>query len=253
MGDGLGAMSGTSAGSGAPVIYVIDSVTHPLPLAEAAAGIASSVVRVPVGSWGDDLTPWPAPALRPGEKDFGGRADETLAGLVGEVGLRDGSCAVCGYSLGGLFALYAFAREPRLTACACLSGSVWYEGWIDWLRANAPDCSGRYAFFSVGKKERRAGLPFRHVEEDLAACASILRERGCEVDVALGPGSHMQHVAERLAAGLAALDAALRRGPSAPSPCVSQRDDDEEQNDDKEHGEVQVHGAPPRARGSRRP
>ena len=189
------------------MIYVIDSPEHALPATEAAAGLGSGVTSLLVANWDDVLTPWPAAALRPGEEDFGGRADETLASLSGLLDREPGSHAICGYSLGGLFALYAFVREARLCACACLSGSVWYEGWVDWLRANAPDCSGRYAYFSVGKKEKRAGLPFRHVEEDLAACAEILRARGCKVDVSLGPGNHMQHVGERLAAGLAALDA----------------------------------------------
>lgn len=191
------------------MIYVIDSPEHPMDVAAAAEGLCSRVVSVPVADWGDALTPWPAPALRPGEKDFGGRADETLAALAEELDKAPGPHAICGYSLGGLFTLYAFVREPRFAACACLSGSVWYEGWVDWLRENAPDCAGRYAYFSVGKKEKRAGLPFRHVEEDLATCAGVLRAQGCEVDIALGPGSHMQHVTERLAAGMSALDAIL--------------------------------------------
>ena len=194
------------------MIYVIDSQEHPLDVVAAAEGLRSHVVSAPVADWGDALTPWPAPALRPGEKDFGGRAEETLASLVERLDQAPGPHAICGYSLGGLFALYAFVQEPRLAACACLSGSVWYEGWVDWLRENAPDCAGRYAYFSVGKKEKRAGLPFRHVEEDLAACAEILRANGCRVDVTLGPGSHIQHVTERLAAGLSALDAFLARG-----------------------------------------
>ena len=194
------------------MIYVIDSPEHPLDVTAAAEGPCPRVVSVPVADWGSALTPWPAPALRPGEKDFGGQADETLALLAEILDAAPGPHAICGYSLGGLFALYAFAREPRLSACACLSGSVWYEGWVDWLRKNAPDCTGRYAYFSVGKKEKRAGLPFRHVEEDLAACAEILRANGCRVDVTLGPGSHIQHVTERLAAGLSALDAFLARG-----------------------------------------
>ena len=191
------------------MIYVIDSPERLLDVAAVAEGLRSHVVSVPVADWGDALTPWPAPALRPGEKDFGGRADETLAVLAEMFGRAPGPHAICGYSLGGLFALYAFVRESRLAACACLSGSVWYEGWVDWLYESAPDCVGRYAYFSVGKKEKRAGLPFRHVEEDLAACADILRDCGCTVDVALGPGNHMQHVSERLSAGLAALDAFL--------------------------------------------
>ena len=194
-------------------------------VAAASAGLRSRVVSVPVEDWGDALTPWPAPALHPDEKDFGGQADETLASLAETLNGAPGPHAICGYSLGGLFALYAFAREPQLAACACLSGSVWYEGWVEWLRANAPDCAGRSAYFSVGRKEKRAGLPFRHVEEDLAACAEILRAHGCRVDVALGPGNHMQHVTERLAAGLAALDAFLASGGrvGVPSGAVTQR------------------------------
>ena len=194
---------------GGRLIYVIDSPEHPFDLATAAEGLRSRVASVPVADWADALTPWPAPALRPGEKDFGGRAKETLASLAVMLDQAPGPHAVCGYSLGGLFALFAFVQEPRLAVCACLSGSVWYEGWVDWLRENAPDCDGRYAYFSVGKKEKRAGLPFRHVEEDLAVCADILRTHGCRVDVALGPGGHMQHVTERLAAGLTALDGFL--------------------------------------------
>ena len=64
------------------MIYVIDSPEHPLPVAEAAEGLRSRVTSVPVADWGDALTPWSAPALRPGEKDFGGRADKTLASLA---------------------------------------------------------------------------------------------------------------------------------------------------------------------------
>lgn len=186
------------------MIYVIDSPEHPLDVAVAAEGLRPRVASVPVADWGDALTPWPAPALRPGDKDFGGRADETLASLADALDGTPGPHAICGYSLGGLFALYAFVREPRLAACACLSGSVRYEGWVDWLRESAPDCAGRHAYLSVGKKEKRAGLPFRHVEEDLAACADILRAR---LHGGRGARPRQSH---------AARDRAPHRGPGGP-------------------------------------
>ena len=123
---------------------------------------------------------------------------ETFAELTGAVipkieaayGLAPAQRAICGYSLGGLFSLYAFAREGSpFAACACLSGSVWYEGWVDYLRRTCPDCTGSYVYFSIGKKERRAGAPImRTVQDNLEACASILREHGCEVDLAIGAG-----------------------------------------------------------------
>ena len=175
-----------------------------------------NLIAISVRDWFCDLVPWSITSPFKDGRRFVGGAGEYLQLLTQKIIPRAGELmapvswlGIAGYSLGGLFALYAFVREPRLAACACLSGSVWYEGWVDWLRENAPNCAGRYAYFSVGKKEERAGLPFRHVEEDLAACAEILRAHGCKVDVALGPGSHMQHVTERLAAGLVALDAVL--------------------------------------------
>ena len=209
---------GGTGGSASPAIYVIDSPEHPFDLAGPAAGIACTIVKVPVTNWNDNLTPWPAPGLYRGESDFGGNAARTLDGLRDRVipaierdcGLHPHKRAICGYSLGGLFALYAFAHCTRFDACACLSGSVWYDGWVEHLRGLGLDGTGRFAYLSVGSKEKRAARePLKRVQDNMGQCADILRERGCEVDYAVGPGGHMNFIPERFAAGLAALDAFL--------------------------------------------
>ena len=118
--------------------------------------------------------------------------------------------AICGYSLGGLFALYAFTHDRIFSACACLSGSLWYEGWVDYLRELPFEGAGKYAFFSLGKKESKAGAPIMHsVLDNMGQCADILRDRGCEVACSIGPGNHMQHHRERFETGLAALESFL--------------------------------------------
>ena len=43
----------------------------------------------------------------------------------------------------------------------------------------------------------------------MEACSGILREHGAKVDFHLGPGNHLQHIPERLGAGLDALDVFL--------------------------------------------
>ena len=43
----------------------------------------------------------------------------------------------------------------------------------------------------------------------MEACAGILRQRGCEVRYEQGPGNHLQHIPERIAVGITALDAFL--------------------------------------------
>lgn len=206
-----------SGGPRAAVTYVIDMPEHPFDLP--VAGRTMNIVRVPVGSWDDALTPWPAQVPELSGRAFGGGADETLECLFGEVapaveeayGLAPSARAICGYSLGGLFALYAFARMEGLAACAFLSGSVWYPGWTDCLRDHAFYGEGRYVFLSLGSKERRGGPAImRTVQDRMEECVYILHGYGCTVEFQLGPGNHMQHHRERFDTGLGALDRYLK-------------------------------------------
>lgn len=234
-------------GDGSPsVIYVIDSVEHPFDIVSIAEGLSSMVVSIPIANWNDALTPWPAPGFYDDEPWFGGCGNETLEELArhtitaieAELGIapdiesprsplprkesRAVKRAICGYSLGGLFALYAFVNDSRFDACASISGSLWYQGWMDYIRdkagcgpskstdVNRFDGRERYAFLSVGKKECKSGLSlFRCVEDNMHASAGLLRAAGCQVDTAIGPGNHMQHIPERFKAALGALDAFL--------------------------------------------
>ena len=204
-----------SGGSGAPVIYVIDSPEHPVGLASLAVGLRSNVVGIPVRDWGDSLTPWPASGLYRGEPDFGGRAHDTLAELCGHAipnierhnVLTPCSRAICGYSLAGLFALFALLHSDEFSGCACLSGSVWYEGWVEHLRTSDANLEERFAFLSVGTKEKRGARPILHgVQDNMQDCVRILETRGCTVRYQTGPGGHLQFVSERFDAGLGALD-----------------------------------------------
>ena len=206
-------------GTSARVIYVIDSPEHPFDVEVLTRGRAATIVTIPVANWNDTLTPWPAAGIYRGEPDFGGHADETLADLLGEAipaveaahGLTPAARAICGYSLGGLFSLYALTHADAFAACACLSGSVWYEGWVEHLRELPLDLTGRFAYLSLGTKERRAARPIlKTVQGRMEECADILRARGCKVEYRTGPGNHLQHIPERLDAGLTALDAFLR-------------------------------------------
>ncbi len=218
------AYPGTGGGS-SPAIYVIDSPEHPFDVTSFARDHASTIVTVPVRQWNDALTPWPAAGLYRGEPDFGGQAAATLAELTLEAlpaieraaGLSPTARAICGYSLGGLFSLYALTHAEAFVACGCLSGSVWYESWVEHLRARAADLTGRYVYLSLGTKERRAARPLlKTVQDCMEACSVILGEHGAQVDFRLGPGNHLQHIPERLGAGLDALDAFLSAGHDVP-------------------------------------
>lgn len=198
-----------------PVVYLVDAVERPSLIHADDDAHSMAIVRVPVCDWSDALTPWPAAGLYRGEPDFGGHATATLAELEGEAipaaeekwGLVPRGRAICGYSLGGLFSLYALVCGA-FDACACLSGSLWYEGWVDYLReADAsPYLHGAFAYLSLGAKERRAARPIlKGVMRNTEECVELLEQFGCEVRYAVVPGGHFEHVEQRFAAGLSAL------------------------------------------------
>lgn len=205
--------------SNAPVIYVIDEFEHPVESSVLSEQRQATVIALPVRDWNDSLTPWPAPRIYRESEDFGGHAAVTLDELLRAIPaieqaehLTPCSRAICGYSLAGLFALYAFVSLEEFSACACLSGSVWYEGWVDHLRALDFDATGRFAYFTVGNKERKSrNRIFRSVEDDMAACADTVRAKGGTADFLVCPGDHLHHIPERCSAGLRALDDFLAR------------------------------------------
>ena len=214
------AVLSSKGGTTAPVIYIIDSPEHPFDVASVANSRTCTIVKVPVNDWNDSLTPWSAPGLYRGEADFGGDAAATLEELVGETipaveakeGLMPTARGICGYSLGGLFALYALTHSKTFSACACLSGSVWYEGWVDRLRELDFDGEGKFSFLSIGSKEKHAAPKILHaVQDKMGECAQILEARGCETEFVVGPGNHMSFARERFDAGISALDAFYAR------------------------------------------
>lgn len=205
------------ANGAAPLVYVIDAPEHPFDLATPTQSLCSAVARVSIANWNDALTPWPAPALRREGPAFGGEAASTLVVLTRELALYEQanslepqSRAILGYSLGGLFALYALCAGKVFDAAASVSGSLWYDDWVEWLERRhgivAPNVSTAFAFLSVGTKEKRAAQPrIKRVEDCTRKTEELLRSKGVATQLEIGPGSHFQRVNERLARALCAL------------------------------------------------
>ena len=64
-----------------------------------------------------------------------------------------------GYSLGGLFALYALYRTDAFCWLGCLSGSLWYEEWTAYMAAHQPADPGTAVYLSLGQGEHRSRHP----------------------------------------------------------------------------------------------
>lgn len=115
-----------------------------------------------ITDWNTQLSPWTAPPVF-GNEPFGSGAAETLSfletALVPELFRRfslskDTPVILGGYSLAGLFALWAAYSSDSFAAAAGASPSVWFPGWLDFISGRAP-AVGR-VYLSLGKKEEKA-------------------------------------------------------------------------------------------------
>ncbi|SHH72811.1 Predicted hydrolase of the alpha/beta superfamily [Sporobacter termitidis DSM 10068] len=161
-----------------PVVYMLAGpdpgleLTGPAERAEAAteSGECRPFIAVAAGTrhWNSDYAPWPAPPLLDSEPPFTGGASDLLRWLTedlmpfieGEFPVQAGAHgrAVLGYSLAGLAALYAMYVTDAFIACGCCSGSMWYDGWPEFMAANSPRPGSRI-YLSLGKKEEKARNP----------------------------------------------------------------------------------------------
>lgn len=184
------------------------------------AGFDCTVVYVVIDDWDNQLTPWPAKGLYRGDADFRGEAPKFLEVLLRELipaiereeGLSPQKRAIAGYSLAGLFSVYAFANCDVFQAAASMSGSFWYEGWVDYVTSLNLDKQGCRAFFSLGDKECKAKEKILHsVQENTEITIRALESWGVKVQHHLVSGGHFDNIEARLQEGFAVLAGMLRR------------------------------------------
>ena len=171
--------------------------------AETLTGAPFCLVSVPVARWNEELTPWEAPGLRKGER-FTSGAKETLAFLTEELlpALKADRVFLCGYSLAGLFALWACRETDAFSGAAGVSPSLWFPGFSEYAAAHLPRC--RSVYLSLGDKEEQAKHPVLKTVGD-AVRAEYARLSLLPLSSALewNPGGHFQDPPGRLARGIA--------------------------------------------------
>ena len=165
-------------------------------------------------NWDEELSPWPSPAIYKNEPPFGGGADLYLEQLTQEVlpaaraALPDvpAFTAITGYSLAGLFSVYALYKTDVFHRAASMSGSLWYPGFVDFCRSHEMKCRPEKLYFSLGDREAHTRNPLlQKVQENTESLAAFYRDQGLDVTWELNPGNHFMDSALRSAKGIAAL------------------------------------------------
>ena len=71
-----------------------------------------------------------------------------------------------GYSLAGLFSLWAAYESDAFAGAASCSGSLWYPGWDEYVSARHIKASGSRIYLSLGGKEKNSPDPVMSTIED---------------------------------------------------------------------------------------
>ncbi len=198
-----------TAGDGSSLVYIISSK----PMEEvqqrlASGGISSAAVQC--RGWYGDLSPWPAPQVYNDAEPFTGGAGEFLAALeriIPEVEARlPGPVlrrCIAGYSMAGLFALWAGYNSSSFSHVCSASGAVWFEGWLEYMEANRPADPRARFYLSVGSRERKTrNVRMAKVVENTRLSADILAAQGHETVFELNEGGHFNDPGGRLAKGI---------------------------------------------------
>ena len=186
----------------------VDNLTPPGELLEQAG---AALLCITGEDWNADLTPWPAERVFAKGGDFGGGADRYLRVLTKELlpfaerslHVEGLTRTLAGVSLSGLFAVYAAHRTDAFHKICSLSGSLWYDGFLDFMAQNPVSPAVRRAYLSVGSREKNAKNPrMRRVEDCTLRAADRLRQQGVDTRMEITPGGHYADGAERLRKGL---------------------------------------------------
>ena len=183
----------------------------------------------------DELSPWPAEGVWKGQAPYKGLAAEHLRWMMEECvpqveaeisslmqdrprmgsQANDGDAVrflpvIAGYSLAGLFALWAAWNSGYFRRVASVSGSLWYPGFTDFIRDNTPrtglkeGTGPEKAYFSLGDRESRTRHPLMsRVDACTAEVVEKFRSYGIETTFEWNPGNHFDHPELRMARALA--------------------------------------------------
>ena len=177
-------------------------------LKELAGKYGVSIVVIPDIKWNDNLTPWPAEGVFKKAKPFGGHAAVFLDKLTNEIipeaekslGVEDAERTIMGVSLSGLFAIWACFNTKAFTNIISISGSLWYDGFVEWMKEQTPSSQIKKVCMLLGEKEKNAkDKRMATVEERTLAATNILKSKSqADVTFELVEGTHFSPMLPRL-------------------------------------------------------
>ena len=177
----------------------------------ASGGHDLTLVAVSNLNWSHDMAPWDIPPISDKDEPCTGGADDYLRLLTDEIMPRaEESVAgeppwrgISGYSLAGLLAVYAPYRTDAFSRVASMSGSLWFQGFPEFVLSNEMARRPDHIFMSLGEKESHTRNMFlRCVEDNTRDVVRHFTDIGIDTEFRMNPGNHFTDVIGRTVAGI---------------------------------------------------
>ncbi len=170
-----------------------------------------TLVSVSNLEWDHDMAPWDCPPISRNDQPCTKGADAYLTLLLKEImpeaekslGGVPAWRGLAGYSLAGLFAVYAVYQCDLFSRIATMSGSLWYPGLKEYIFSNEMKRRPDAAYFSLGDKECRTRNSYlKTVQENTEEIQAFFAGQGIDSVFVLNPGSHYVDAVRRTADGI---------------------------------------------------
>lgn len=124
------------------------------------------LVNIIIDDWFSLLSPYPHERVFHGGADFKGGGPVFLKRLTDEILVKVESLMkrkpekriLLGYSLAGLFSIYASTMSNLFSSVGSISGSLWYPNFIDYLKEH--ESYARNIYLSLGDQESKENNRF---------------------------------------------------------------------------------------------
>ena len=193
------------------ILYLHGGLEETAACAQLIKDTGYALALLPDVNWNNELTPWSAPKIFQDGMDFGGRAPEYLQLLtnriVPEVEMHllkpTEHRGIAGYSLAGLFAVYALWESSLFDQAASMSGSIWYDGFLKYIQNKGPAVNPEKVYLSIGDREKKTRNQRMARNEECTCCLkNELEQYGVHTKFILHPGGHFNDIAWRIRQGV---------------------------------------------------
>ena len=160
-------------------------------------------VSIKVEDWNRYLSPYRAEnPFRKGDY-FSGDADTLLSSIINDLipmvenKEKKGERYLIGYSMGGLFSLYAASLSNAWKGVGSVSGSLWYINYDKYVSSYR--LLTEKIYLSLGRKEKESrNKVLRTVEEKTNIIYETIKSEGIECTFRLQEGGHFQDEEKRI-------------------------------------------------------